>query len=254
MEILNRASVPAQKSLALSASAWPPPSMARANSGAAVIVGVSGMPSHRDPVPRTLIHVHAPTSLEQYARDLGWLDTAAGETWAVVLAVLEDEPQLRQWLERQRPRPDDLVQVATVLSQHAAPGKMALVDTLAASLGFGHSRLEAVLTLLANAGWVEYKSDWVRVPEACIDLLDRARALSARLRSLRDRDHQRIRSVSAYVIGRNCRHESMRRHFGTAAQRPCGICDNCRAKATHAAAAASEAASEQIANENQAVE
>jgi superfamily II DNA helicase RecQ len=94
-----------------------------------------------------------------------------------------------------------------------------------------------LLSLLASAGWVEHKLDWVRVPETCTDLLDRARALAARLRSLRERDHQRMRSVSAYVIGRNCRHESMRRHFGTAAQRPCGLCDNCRTKAAHTAAA-----------------
>ena len=194
------------------------------------------MTSNRDPAPRTLIHYRAPSSLEQYTRDLGRLDTKDGNASAIVLAALEDEPPMRQWLERQRPRPEDLLQVATVLNQHAGPGKMALVDTLSASVGVGRAKLESLLSLLASAGWVEHKLDWVRVPDNCTDLLDRARALAARLRSLRERDHQRMRSVSAYVIGRNCRHESMRRHFGTAAQRPCGLCDNCRTKAAHLAA------------------
>jgi ATP-dependent DNA helicase RecQ len=236
LEVFGRAAIPARASFALGTTigshAMPP-----TNGDSQVItVGVSGMFSSRDPSPRTLIHYHAPSSLEQYSRDLGRLDIASGKTSAIVLAALEDETPIRQWLDRQRPRPEDLMQVATVLNQHAGPGKMALVDTLSASLGLGRARVESLLSLLASAGWIEHKLDWVRVPEACTDLLDRARSLAARLRSLRERDHQRMRSVSAYVIGRNCRHESMRRHFGTAAQRPCGVCDNCRTKAAHAAA------------------
>ena len=237
LEVLGRAAIPARASRALSGMGRSPVTPPVTGSSQVVTVGVSGLPSNRDPAPRTLIHYHAPSSLEQYSRDLGRLDTSAGNTSAIVLAALEDEPPMRQWLDRQRPRPEDLMQVATVLNQHAGPGKMALVDTLSASVGVGRARLESLLSLLASAGWVEHKLDWVRVPETCTDLLDRARALAARLRSLRERDHQRMRSVSAYVIGRNCRHESMRRHFGTAAQRPCGLCDNCRTKAAHTAAA-----------------
>ena len=235
LEIFARASIPARPSWALSGMGRAPVTPPITGNNQAIVVGVSGLPSRRDTAPRTLIHYHAPSSLEQYSRDLGRLDTA-GNTSAIVLAALEDEPPMRQWLDRQRPRPEDLMQVATVLNQHAGPGKMALVDTLSASVGVSRARLESLLALLANAGWVEHKLDWVRVPETCTDLLDRARSLAARLRSLRERDHQRMRSVSAYVIGRNCRHESMRRHFGTAAQRPCGLCDNCRTKASHTAA------------------
>jgi ATP-dependent DNA helicase RecQ len=236
LEVFARASVSARPSWALPDQIRAPMTPPAGGVVPVITVGVSGMTSNRDPLPRTLIHYHAPSSLEQYSRDLGYLDTAAGNTSAIVLAALEDEPSMRQWLDRQRPRPEDLLQVATVLTQHAGPGKMALVDTLSASVGVGRARLESLLSLLASAGWVEHKRDWVRVPETCTDLLDRARALAARLRSLRERDHQRMRSVSAYVIGRNCRHESMRRHFGTAAQRPCGLCDNCRTKAAHLAA------------------
>ncbi len=237
LEVFARASVPARASWALSGMGRSPVTPPVTGTSQIITVGVSGMPCSRDAAPRTIIHYHAPSSLEQYSRDLGRLDTAAGDTSAIVLAALEDEPPMRQWLDRQRPRPEDLLQVATVLNQHAGPGKMALVDTLSASVGVGRARLESLLSLLASAGWVEHKLDWVRVPDTCTDLLDRARTLSARLRALRERDHQRMRSVSAYVIGRNCRHESMRRHFGTAAQRPCGLCDNCRTKAAHSAAA-----------------
>ncbi len=236
LDVFGRAAIAARASWALTAMGRPPATPPSAGNSEVITVGISGMYSRRDASPRTLIHFHAPSSLEQYSRDLGRLDTAAGNTSAIVLAALEDESPMRQWLDRQRPRPEDLMQVATVLNQHAGPGKMALVDTLSASVGVGRARLESLLSLLANAGWVEHKQDWVRVPESCTDLLDRSRAFAARLRSLRERDHQRMRSVSAYVIGRNCRHESMRRHFGTAAQRPCGVCDNCRTKAAHTAA------------------
>jgi superfamily II DNA helicase RecQ len=236
VEVLVRAAANFRGSAALAAVGMGHIASSTRSTGPAITVGISGMPSSRDPLPKTIIHYRAPTSLEQYARDLGRLDTSQADASAVVLASTEDEANLRQWLERQRPRPEELIQVATLVSQHAGPGKMALVDTLVASSGIGRTRLESLLSLLGSAGWVEHKVDWVRVPEHCTDLPDRARALAARLKSLRERDHQRMRSVSAYVIGRNCRHESMRRHFGTAAQRPCGVCDNCRTKATHAAA------------------
>ena len=244
VEVLGRASINFRVSAALAAVGMAHVAPSTRATGPSVTVGISGMPSARDPLPKTILHYRAPASLEQYARDLGRLDTAVEGTSAIVLAATEDEAHLRQSLERQRPRPEDLIQTATLITQHAGPGKMALVDTLVASSGIGRSRLEALLALLASAGWVEHKMDWVRIPESCPDLLDRARALAARLKSLRERDHQRMRSVSAYVIGRNCRHESMRRHFGTAAQRPCGVCDNCRTKATHAAANGSSPPSE----------
>ena len=236
VEVLGRASANFRGSAALAAVGMGHIAPSTRSTGPAVTVGISGMPSSRDPLPKTIIHYRAPTSLEQYARDLGRLDATQADASAIVLASTEDEANLRQWLERQRPRPEELIQVATLVSQHAGPGKMALVDTLIASSGIGRTRLESLLSILGSAGWVEHKVDWVRIPEHCTDLPDRARALAARLKSLRERDHQRMRSVSAYVIGRNCRHESMRRHFGTAAQRPCGVCDNCRTKATHAAA------------------
>jgi ATP-dependent DNA helicase RecQ len=244
VEVLGRASINFRVSAALSAVGMAHVAPSTKAIGPAVTVGISAMPSARDPLPRTIIHYRSPASLEQYARDLGRLDTAQEGASAIVLAATEDEAHVRQWLDRQRPRPEDLIQVATLITQHAGPGKMALVDTLIASSGMGRPRLESLLGLLASAGWVEHKRDWVRIPESCPDLLDRARAFAARLKSLRERDHQRMRSVSAYVIGRNCRHESMRRHFGTAAQRPCGVCDNCRTKATHAAASGSSPPSE----------
>lgn len=243
VEVLGSASLNFRMSAALSAVGMGHITPSVRGEGPAVMVGISGLASFRDPAPKTIIHYRAPSSLEQYARDLGRL-AGGDDNSAWVLAATEDETQVRQWLERQRPRPEDLLQVAGLLSQHAGPGKMALVDTLLASSGIGRPRLEAMLSLLASAGWVEHKMDWVRIPETVLDLLDRARALAARLKALRERDHQRMRSVSAYVIGRNCRHESMRRHFGTAAQRPCGICDNCRTKAAHASANGSQPPSE----------
>ncbi len=180
-----------------------------------------------------LVHTRAPVSLEQYVRDLGWLRRDGQPKSSVVLVSQEDENVGRAALERGRPRPEELVGVAGVIARHGAGGQSVLLDAICPAVGLNRQRLLPLVSLLVRAGTIELEGEWVRLRPDCLDLVDRARGLAARLRLARDRDGTRMRSVAAYVISRGCRQESLRRHFGTANSRPCGRCDSCLGNLRH---------------------
>lgn len=176
----------------------------------------------------TLVHFRSPASLEQYCRDLGWLTHSSGSSRSVVLISPDDESLVKGTLERARPRAEDLAGLASVLVRHGNNASTVLVDSLCPAVGMNRARVESLIQIFARAGWVDHSQDWVRLRADCPDLVDRARGLGARLKTAKERDAQRLRSVSAYVISRGCRQESLRRHFGTAGSKPCGVCDACR--------------------------
>jgi ATP-dependent DNA helicase RecQ len=175
-----------------------------------------------------LVHFRSPASLEQYCRDLGWITHTSGRSRSLMLVSSDDESLIKGSLERARPRAEDLTGLASVLVRHGSNSSTVLLDSLCPAVGMNRTRVEALVQIFARAGWVDHSQDWVRLRADCPDLVDRARGLGARLKTARERDSQRLRSVSAYVISRGCRQESLRRHFGTAGSRPCGLCDACR--------------------------
>lgn len=176
---------------------------------------------------RTLVHFRSPPSLEQYCRDLGWVDYTPGDSKSIMFVSNDDEAMVKGTLERQRPRAEDLVGIAGVLLRHGSNASTVLLDSLCPAVGMNRTRVESLVSIFGRAGWVDHALDWVRLRADCPDLVDRARGLGARLKTAKERDAQRLRSVSAYVVSRGCRQESLRRHFGTAGSRPCGICDAC---------------------------
>jgi ATP-dependent DNA helicase RecQ len=175
----------------------------------------------------TLVHFRSPPSLEQYCRDLGWIDHATGNPRSVMFVSSDDEAMVKGTLERQRPRAEDLIGIAGVLVRHGSNASTVLLDSLCPAVGMNRARVEALIAIFGRAGWVDHAQDWVRLRPDCPDLVERARGLGARLKTAKERDAQRLRSVSAYVVSRGCRQESLRRHFGTAGSRPCGRCDAC---------------------------
>jgi ATP-dependent DNA helicase RecQ len=176
---------------------------------------------------QTLVHFRAPPSLEQYCRDLGWVAHSSGHAKSVMVVSSDDEAMVKGTLERQRPRAEDLVGIAGVLVRHGSNASTVLLDSLCPSVGMNRARVESLVSIFGRTGWVDHAQDWVRLRADCPDLVERARGLGARLKTAKERDAQRLRSVSAYVVSRGCRQESLRRHFGTAGSRPCGLCDAC---------------------------
>jgi ATP-dependent DNA helicase RecQ len=176
---------------------------------------------------RTLVHFRSPPSLEQYCRDLAWVQYSAGNTKSVMFVANDDESMVKGTLERQRPRAEDLIGIAGVLARHGANASTVLLDSLCPAVGMNRQRVESLVSIFGRMGWVDHSQDWIRLRPDCPDLVERARGLGARLKTAKERDSQRLRSVSAYVVSRGCRQESLRRHFGTAGSRPCGICDAC---------------------------
>ncbi|HEY5956685.1 MAG TPA: RecQ family zinc-binding domain-containing protein, partial [Polyangiaceae bacterium] len=175
----------------------------------------------------TLVHFRSPPSLEQYCRDLGWVDHSNGNPRSIMFVSSDDEAMVKGTLERQRPRAEDLIGIAGVLVRHGSNASTVLLDSLCPAVGMNRVRVEALIGIFGRAGWVDHAQDWVRLRPDCPDLVERARGLGARLKTAKERDAQRLRSVSAYVVSRGCRQESLRRHFGTAGSRPCGRCDAC---------------------------
>lgn len=176
---------------------------------------------------RTLVHFRSPPSLEQYCRDLGWIAYGSGNAKSVMFVASDDEAMVKGTLERQRPRAEDLVGIASVLVRHGSNASTVLLDSLCPAVGMNRARVEPLVGIFGRTGWVDHAQDWIRLRPDCPDLVERARGLGARLKTAKERDAQRLRSVSAYVVSRGCRQESLRRHFGTAGSRPCGHCDAC---------------------------
>ncbi len=185
--------------------------------------------------PRLLVHYRSPASLEQYCRDLSCLDHARGDAQSIVFSTPDDEAHLKTQLDRARPKPEEIVAFCVALERHASTDQTALVDTLCVTAGFNRARVEPLLRLLTNSGWIQTEGDFIRILRERASLPERARFLAARVRTARERDVQRMRSMAAYVLSKNCRQESIRRHFGTTMSRPCGKCDGCRNHPRHAA-------------------
>ncbi len=175
----------------------------------------------------TLVHFRSPPSLEQYCRDLGWVVHTSGHARSIMFVSSDDESMVKGTLERQRPRAEDLIGIAGVLVRHGSNASTVLLDSLCPAVGMNRARVESLVGILGRTGWVDHAQDWIRLRPDCPDLVERARGLGARLKTAKERDAQRLRSVSAYVVSRGCRQESLRRHFGTAGSRPCGHCDAC---------------------------
>lgn len=205
----------------------------REGDGQPIWLAVVGQAPHVGMAAVLSVHYRAPASLEQYCRDLIWLSRDTSASRSVVLVGADDEAQARLGLERLRARPEEVVGIAGVIARHGAGGTTVLIDAICPAVGLNRARVVSLVSLLVRAGWIDSQSDWVRLRPDCSDLVDRARGLSARLRMARDRDGNRMRSVAAYVISRGCRQETLRRHFGTATSRPCGLCDSCRNGGRH---------------------
>ncbi len=176
-----------------------------------------------------LVHYRSPASLEQYVRDLGWLAAQVSPTRSILLSAPDDENRARAWLDRTRPRPEELQALIGALRRIGAPLATVLLDTLAGTLGIARKRILELATPLARAGWLELGPDWLRLPRDLNLLEELTAGFAARIKTSRERDSARARSVAAYVLSKSCREEALRRHFGATGGRPCGRCDLCRA-------------------------
>jgi len=195
-----------------------------------ILVGTTADSCPDDIAPALVVHHRAPASLEQYCRDLGKL-VRHEPSRSVILAGPEDEAQAKTQLDRSRYRPEEMVALASALVRNTTAGSGVLLDALCSSAGLGRIRAESLLRMFEASGWVHSEGEWYKVTRDSSELMERARGLAARTRTARERDGHRLRSVAAYVISKGCRQESLRRHFGATASRPCGLCDACQSTA-----------------------
>ena len=137
---------------------------------------------------------------------------------------------LRRWeqsLAEARPRPSELVRLASELTALARGEQGTTLDSLALTTGTTLRQAGALTRLLASAGGVGFANGWVQplLPRAA--LLDRARRLADTLETFFLQDPERRRAV--YLLGeaRGCRTAVLTRYFGGSGEARCGRCSVC---------------------------
>jgi len=176
---------------------------------------------------RFVIHHEAPSTLEQLAREI---DLAGRDGEPATAVLLYDPGDLRRWeqaLAEARPRPSELVRLASELTALAGGERGTTLDSLALTTGATRRQAGALSRLLASAGWVGVANGWVQplLPRAA--LLDRARRLANALETFFLQDPERRRAVHLLGEARGCRAAVLTRYFGGSGEARCGRCSVC---------------------------
>ncbi len=200
-----------------------PPAGRDAEPGAGVELG----PGFEKRDVRFVIHHEAPSTLEQLAREI---DLAGRDGEPATAVLLYDPGDLRRWeqsLAEARPRPSELVRLASELTALARGEQGTTLDSLALTTGTTLRQAGALTRLLASAGGVGFANGWVQplLPRAA--LLDRARRLADTLETFFLQDPERRRAVHLLGEARGCRTAVLTRYFGGSGEARCGRCSVC---------------------------
>jgi ATP-dependent DNA helicase RecQ len=175
---------------------------------------------------RFVIHYQAPSSLDQYVREIA-LAGRDGEGASAVLFYESAHRSLNDaLLAQQRFRPQHLLDLSRALESAAAEGKPLTVEALALSIGQSRRTMERLTALLADAGLIEKTSKGVRPVATTNEIAETCQKLSARLEELRRDDARRLDAVTEYAEGNSCRLEALSNAFGQS-HAPCGRCSVC---------------------------
>lgn len=178
---------------------------------------------------RTIVHYHAPGSLESYVQEAG----RAGRDGAPANCVLLFDPadlEIQEHLQAMsRPSVRHLVSIENALAAWAAEKRRPSAATLAVSAGVPQRIAEALLVDLEEAGLVAHGKDGaikLAVPVAAFR--SGARELVAKVKTFRFEGERKLKTVAAYATTEECRSVFIRRYFGEELPPRCGACDRCR--------------------------
>jgi ATP-dependent DNA helicase RecQ len=193
-----------------------------------------------DPVPRAfgsrldkrdvrfVVHFHAPSSLEQYARDIDLAGRDGEPATCVLLHGEHDAARWREHLASARPRADLLAPLARVLETTGIQGRPVSTESLALEAGQTRVQTEALLTLIRRAGLIEERDGWLRVTASSTDFGIGIARIAESLATVVERDALRARRVEEYARTPECRARILQRYFGVASGESCGACSVCR--------------------------
>ncbi len=209
--------------------------------------GIAGLDFGQSPTPgglglgfvrrgvRSLVHLTAPASLEQYANELSLLTrTNLEEDEGPIEAVLFFAPEHVQLndtlLSKLRITGDAVRSVVSRLAVRDARRQSSTgieVETLAAQTGLGRKAVTRVLVLLVDKGVIARKGQGF---EVCLDdealaiaVTDLAQDVDRRCRG----DEERLHEVVDYAEAMQCRVSMLRALLGETNPAECGLCDVC---------------------------
>jgi ATP-dependent DNA helicase RecQ len=176
---------------------------------------------------RFVIHWSSPTTLEQYAREVGCVGRDGESAHAILFFDPGDESASAAELARLRVEPAHLFKLSRALETRQLEGGSCPVEELALASGLSHSTTQQCVNILADAGLCAQVRGWVSPALSGALLGEQTRRLAARLSTLVQQDVERLRAVSRFVTARECRRALLARHFGAPRVSPCGTCPAC---------------------------
>jgi ATP-dependent DNA helicase RecQ len=180
---------------------------------------------------RTIVHFHAPSSLEQYVQEAGRAGRDGRPSRCVLLFAPGDLALQARLVAQGRPNPEAIQRIVVALREWSAEGRTVSASTLALSAQVTTAAAGAVLGILLDRGLVTREgaahglAPLATEPEQ--DVLALGRDLAARFETIRSEDRRRLDAVRAYAESCECRSVVLRRYFGEPDPPPCRKCDRC---------------------------
>jgi superfamily II DNA helicase RecQ len=181
-------------------------------------------PTRRD--LRFLIHYHAPSSFEQYARELAWLGADGEAARAVTLYDSAARSLNDAIFEQQRVPGRQLRELGRVLREALTSARQPTLEWLALQSGLSRRTTERIVALLSDAAVIRRSGKGVEAREAVDGLEQRCEELAVRLDALRAADRVRLAAIERWAEGRECRSRTISQYFG-AESASCGLCAGC---------------------------
>lgn len=196
---------------------------------------------------RSIVHLCAPCSLDQYSRELNLLatglvapgyvtaddddanETSDEATPRSVALMLYDPTHLAlnlSLLERKRPTPELARAVVSQLTKTAKGAAYPLFD-LARDTGCSAAKLNSILEFLADQRLVDVRNDGALPLTSAAELERAGKQLEDALSSLSAGDGARLEEVEAYVFDEGCRMQALAGRLSWETEGPCGVCDVC---------------------------
>ncbi|MEQ1865295.1 MAG: RecQ family ATP-dependent DNA helicase [Micropepsaceae bacterium] len=178
---------------------------------------------------RSILHYHAPGSLESYVQEAG----RAGRDGAPADCVLLFDPadlEIQEHLQAMsRPSVRHLMSLEKALAAWAEEKRQPTVATLAVSAGVPARIAEALLVDLEDAGLIAHgKEGAIKLAVPLAAFRAGARDLVAKVKTFAFEGERKLKTVASYATTEECRSIFIRRYFGEDLPPRCGTCDRCR--------------------------